>query len=191
MRSRHYGLNFYWNFHEDDFSQALAFEQAGIAKESSWGVSWLLHLSDSLMQADSAWIPVASQSQFGKLAGLKEFKRQTIATGFAVGGLATVYQLYATAMVGVGIASQNAVVSFENAPSEKAGDLGSYLTLRTGFGFNGQKNVFGVQFLADAVSTEIAQSKISGVSAEISLFYAYRFDGVKMPMADKVSSWLD
>lgn len=191
MRSKNYGLNFYWNFNEEDFSQSLAFEQSGIAKSSGWGTSWLLHLSQSQLLADAAWIPSTASAQFGKLAGIKELKRQSLASGFAIGGIATAKGFYGSLFFAAGLGYQKALAVYEASPAEELNHMGTYFSLRSGLGYNGEKNVLGLQFLSDSVNTPIGKANISGVSIELSIFYAYRFDGVELPMANQVSSWLD
>lgn len=42
LKTSNYGLNFFWNLHEDDFSKAVAFDQSGRQQSSAWGLSWLL-----------------------------------------------------------------------------------------------------------------------------------------------------
>jgi hypothetical protein len=191
MRSKNFGINLFWNFDEDDFSQALAFEQAGMAKSSGWGTSWLLHISESQIIADSAWIPSSSTNQFGKIAGLKELSRKSLATGFSLGGIATAKNIYLSAMLGLGFGYQNAIAIYENAEDEDLTHIGSYISVRTGLGYNGEKHSAGILFLSDSVNTPIGRANISGVSAEVSFYYSYRFDGVDIPLANTISGWLD
>ncbi|MFN7824890.1 MAG: DUF4421 family protein, partial [Pseudobdellovibrionaceae bacterium] len=106
MKTSNFGFNFYWNLHEKDYSQAVAFDQAGIQKGSGWGVSWLVHASDSRITADSPFIPSAATSDFGVLSVVKDVERQTLATGFGIGGIATWKNLSVTAFLAIGLGYQ-------------------------------------------------------------------------------------
>jgi len=191
MNSKNYGVNFFWNLNEESFSQALAFDQAGWPQQNDWGVSWLIHLSESTISGDSAFIPPAAASQFGSMAEVNGVRRQSLASGFGLGGLSTWNKFYATGMLSLGLGYQKAQLNYLNRDSDQFNNLGSYLSLRVGLGYNGEKNVFGLQMFNDVLNTPVGKGTIAGVSMSLHLFYAYRFNGVNLPLANKVSSWLD
>lgn len=86
IKSKNFGVNFFWSLHESDFSQAVAWEQLGWQERSSWGVSWLVHLSQNSIEADAVLIPSLAKASFGNLGSLKDFHSNTLATGFGLGG---------------------------------------------------------------------------------------------------------
>lgn len=192
IRSRNFGLNFLWSIHEKDFSQAIAFDQAGRQTGSGWGVSWLVHASDSRITGDREFLPTGTSAQFGVLSGIDDIHRKTLATGVGLGGIATTGSFYVTSFIGLGVGYQNLEVRIPDLSVDNTSDtVGAYSTVRMGLGFNGEKNVLGTQFIMNNVSSGIAGGEINGNTIELSLFYAYRFSGVSIPFLNPISGWLD
>lgn len=191
IRTQNIGFNFYWNFDEPDFSQAMAFDQSGFQTETNWGLSWLVHISRSSLTGDAPFVPAAASSKFGDLGNLTEIHRDTIATGPALGGMAVFGNYYLTGLLGVGAGYQRNNLEFQTLTDETKEGLGAYLTTRIGLGYNGEKHLFGSQILLDNVNTSMPNGELRGLDIELSLFYAYRFDSVNIPMANTVSAWLN
>lgn len=192
IRSRNFGLNFLWSLHEKDFSQAIAFDQGGRQTGSGWGVSWLIHVSDSRITGDSEFLPSGSSTQFGVLAGIDDIHRKTVASGVGIGGIATTGSLYLTGFLGLGVGYQTLEVRIPDLQVDNTADTaGSYSTIRLGLGYNGEKHILGSQFILNNVTSSFADGEINGNSLDLSIFYAYRFSGVNIPILNPISGWLD
>lgn len=192
IRSRNFGVNFLWSIHEKDFSQAIAFDQAGRQTGSGWGVSWLIHASDTRITGDREFLPSGSASQFGVLAGIDDIHRKTLASGVGLGGIATTGSIYATVFLGLGLGYQNLEVRIPDLNVDNTADtIGSYSTIRLGLGYNGDKHVFGSQTLLNSVNSNFSGGEVNGISIDLSIFYAYRFSGVSIPFLNPISGWLD
>ena len=192
LASSNYGFNFYWNKDNEHFSQAVAFDQAGVQDDSAWGISWLLHLSQSRIDnGGQTLIPDIGAKQFGSLAGFTGLKRQVVAIGMGLGGITTWSSLYATAFLGVGFGSQNADLEFYNQTASHSSNEGSYVSFRAGLGYNNPKYCAGVQLLSDSVITKFDQGQISGNLLEVKFFYAYRFGTIDIPPLNWASSFFN
>jgi hypothetical protein len=191
IKTSNYGLNFYWNLDDKDYSQAVAFEQAGRQKDSSWGLSWFFHGSRSQIVGESPFIPGTAASSFGTLASVDSVARTTGAVGIGIGGILTAMNFYMTGFVAVGPGLQYLSVKGDNIPEANSSVTGSYASARIGVGYNGEKNVVGLQLLSDGVTSKIAGGEINGSTLALSLFYAYRFDGVDLPVLNVMSGWVD
>ncbi|KYG64228.1 hypothetical protein AZI87_13375 [Bdellovibrio bacteriovorus] len=191
IKTRNFGFNFYWNLDEENFSQAMAFDQAGFQKESDWGLSAYFHASRNSIAAKEAFIPAASASQFGSLSDLDGMQRDTAGPGIAIGGIAVYQNFYATAFVGLGLGYQRVNLEYVVKDDETSESLGSFSTGRLGLGYNGQRHSAGFQVISDAVSTTIEDGNIESSNIELMVFYSYRFEGINIPPANEVSSWFD
>lgn len=191
ISTRNFGLNFYWNFDDKDYSQAVAFDQNGMQKDSAWGLSWLVHLSESSIAGDRAFIPSASASKFGYLSTLSGIKRSSLASGLGLGGIASWENLYFSTFIGLGLGYQKYKLQISDPEKELSERIGTYSSLRFGLGYNGPKHLFGLQMLVDSVASPIGLGQISGSTIDALAFYAYRFDGVDMPLANGISKLLD
>lgn len=191
VKTKNYGFNFYWNINDKDFSQAIAYDQMGTQKESAWGLSWLLHTSQSSIEGDTTLIPSSKSTDFGQIASIKHIMRTTIAGGFGIGGIAIWNNIYLAGLLALGLGSQNVSYQDDGTIEGKDSTAGTYVSTRIGIGYNGQKNIFGLQTLNDYVNTTILKSQITGSTTEFKFFYAYRFDGINIPPLNYISSWLD
>lgn len=191
VKTKNYGFNFYWNINDKDFSQAIAYDQMGTQKESAWGLSWLLHTSQSSIEGDTTLIPSTKSAEFGQIASIKHLMRTTIAGGIGIGGIASWSNIYLAGLLALGLGSQNVSYQDDGTIEGKNSTAGTYVSTRISLGYNGLKNVFGVQILNDSVNTTILKSQITGSTTEFKLFYAYRFDGINIPPLNYISSWLD
>lgn len=191
IKTKNYGFNFYWNINDKDFSQAIAYDQMGTQKQSAWGLSWLLHASQSSIEGDSELVPTSKASSFGQIATIKHIMRTSLAGGVGIGGIASWNNLYLAGLLALGLGTQN--ISYQDNTQVEGKDnvAGTYVSARLGLGYNGPKNVIGIQLLNDAVNTTILKGQITGTTTEFKLFYAYRFDGVNIPPLNYISSWLD
>lgn len=192
LQTQNYGLNFYWNVNDEDFSQAVAFDQSGVQKESAWGFSWLLHASESKIEdPEVAFIPSTASSSFGTLAPINSLRRQTYAAGVGIGGIATWAHLYAASLLAIGVGQQHATLQSPAGEPFSYDTTGTYLSFRFGMGYNGERNVLGIQLITDGVNTPVGKGEITGSQLELGVFYAFRFEGVNMRPLNWVSSWLD
>ena len=192
IRSRNFGFNFLWSIHENDFSQAIAFDQAGRQTGPGWGTSWIIHASDSKISGDSPFIPSGNHETFQDLADIDEVQRKTIATGITLGGITTYHSFYATGILGLGFGYQNLIVDSSDLNIRDTSDnFGTYSTFRMGLGYNGEKNVVGIQVLVDSVNSKYADGEINGSTLDVSVFYAYRFSGMNISLLNTASGWLD
>lgn len=192
LKTQNYGFNFYWNINDEDYSHAVAFDQSGQQKDSAWGVSWLLHYSQSKIEdKENLLIPSAASSDFGILSSIYGIKRETVAGGLGIGGIATWNHFYLTSFIGVGVGSQKADLIINGGNPLSYSTVGSYFTLRASLGYNGEKNVFGLQVISDGVNTPVGKGEITGNQLEVGLFYAYRFGGVNIPPLNGISALLD
>lgn len=191
IKTKNYGFSFYWNINDKDFSQAIAYDQMGTQKESAWGLSWLLHASQSSIEGDSELVPTSKASAFGQIASIRHLMRTTLEGGIGIGGIASFNNFYLAGLLALGLGTQN--ISYQdNSQSEgKDNVAGTYVSARLGLGYNGPKNVIGIQLLNDAVNTTILKGQITGTTTEFKLFYAYRFEGINIPPLNYISSWLD
>lgn len=191
IRTQNIGMNFYWNLNEEDFSQAMAFDQAGFQTADNWGLSWLLHGNHSLISGDTPFIPAAAASQFGKLAALRKLQRDTLAGGMAIGGIAVYGRYYLAGLLGGGLGYQRNELEYQSSSSENNEALGVYATARGGFGYNSEKYVMGLQVFMDEVTTSLPMGHLYGKNIELTVFYSYRFSDINIPVANAISSWLD
>lgn len=191
IKTKNYGLNFYWSQHEKDYSQAVAWDQAGIQENSGWGLSWLVHLSQTSIEANAALVPSISKSSFGLLGSLQQLQRTALASGVGIGGITTFRRFYLSGLFALGYGYQNLGADFVSLPSKSYDQSGVYTSLRLGLGFNGEKNVVSFQILNDSVQSTIANGQVIGNTIELSLSYAYRFGDVDLPFLNKASSYLD
>lgn len=191
IKTKNYGFNFYWNVNDKDFSQAVAYDQMGVQKQSAWGLSWLVHASQSSIEGQTELVPPAFAAPFGQLASIKHLIRNTLAGGVGVGGIASWQNLYIAGLLALGLGHQSLYYQDNTPDVGKEATTGSYVSARIGFGYNGSKNVLGFQILNDAVNTTLLKGEITGATTEFKLFYAYRFDGVNLGPLNYISSWLD
>lgn len=191
IKTKNYGFNFYWNINDKDFSQAIAYDQMGTQKESAWGLSWLIHTSQSSIEGDSALIPTNKASEFGQISSIKHIMRTTLVGGIGIGGIASWNNFYIASLLALGLGSQSISYQDTNSLDGKDNVSGTYVSARVGLGYNGPKNIIGIQILNDAVNTTILKSQVTGSTTEFKLFYAHRFDGINIPPLNYISSWLD
>lgn len=191
VRTSNTGINMYWSLDEERFSQAVAFDQAGLQTSSDWGLSWLAHLSQSTLEANSPLIPIVASNQFGALANLQHIHRNALAVGMAIGGIAQWNGFYITGLIGLGIAGQDINSQLAGEPDNQNQTGGTYVSGRVGLGHNGPKHVFGLQFLNDGVTTPLFQGEVQGTTVDLKMFYAYRFDGIDFPPLNPISAWLN
>ncbi|KHD89960.1 MAG: hypothetical protein OM95_00010 [Bdellovibrio sp. ArHS] len=191
IKTRNFGFNFYWNFDEDTFSQAMAFDQAGFQKKSDWGLSGYFHASRNSIAAKDAFIPAASATQFGTLSDVDGMQRDTAGPGVAIGGIAVYQNFYVTGFIGLGVGYQRVNLEYVVKDDEVSESVGTFSTGRLGIGYNGQRHALGLQVLSDSVSTTIEDGNIDGSNSELLVFYSYRFENVNIPPANTLSSWFD
>lgn len=193
LKTENYGMNFFWNLDDDKFSFATAFDQAGRQLRSAYGWSILGHFSQSKFDNnDQLLIPTSAAASFGSLAKIDEVSRVTLAGGGGFGAIIVFREtFYAAGLLALGLGYQDAHFKSIDGRQESKKDVGTYTTLRMSFGYNGQKHVVGLQFLAERVGSTIGEGEIGGTLLEPSLAYSYRFDSVSLPPLDTVSSWLD
>lgn len=192
IKTKNYGFNFYWNVNEKDFSQAIAYDQMGVQKSSAWGLSWLAHGSQSSIEGDSPLVPDSEFNNFGNLAQLKHLHRNNLAVGVGLGGILSWKNLYLAGLLALGLGSQNITYQMNDSTLNGSDNItGTYVSGRASLGFNGPRNVVGLQILSDSVTTSILKGEITGSSMEFKLFYAYRFDGVNIKTLNYISSWFD
>ncbi len=191
IQTKNYGLNFFWNIDDEHFSQAVSFDQAGRQKDSAWGLSWLFHGSQSEITGDSAFVPPTAAPQFGSLASLNSVKRSTGAVGLGIGGILTAFDFYATAFVALGVGSQLIHIKGTALAETSSSITGTYASARLGIGYNGVRNVVGLQLLSDGVTSAIANGEIRGNTLAVNAFYAYRFQDIDLPVLNRISSWFD
>ncbi|MCB0369119.1 MAG: DUF4421 family protein [Bdellovibrionales bacterium] len=193
IKTKNYGFNLYWNLDDKDFSQAVAYDQLGVQKESAWGLSWLLHASQSSIESDSTLIPDTSpiKSSFGSVADIKDLHRNSLAGGIGIGGILSYHNFYLASLFALGLGYQSFNYQTINSTGGSSTDTGTYASFRASLGYNGQKNIFGVQLLNDSVNTNILKGQITGVTTEAKIFYAYRFEGVDISFLNYLSSWFD
>lgn len=190
IRTQNWGATYYYSWHEPDFSQAVAFDQIVPAPKSGWGTSWFLHGSRSAIDASSPIIPSSATSQFGTLGDLEDLERSVVASGVALGGLATSHSFYVTGFLALGLGYQNLRAHFTTVGRKRISSLGNYNSLRFGAGYNGQTHVAGLQLIGDYLSTSLADGQIRGNTFELKFFYAYRFQDVRLGFLDSLSDWM-
>lgn len=191
IKTKNYGINFYWNLNEKDFSQAIAYDQMGTQKDSAWGLSWLIHASQSSIEGESQLVPQNAALSFGDLASITHLHRNTLATGMGIGGIASWSDLYVAALLAVGFGYQGLTYESVSLAPGKDSITGSYASGRLGLGYNGKKNIFGIQLLTDSVTSTLLKGEITGSAIELKVFYAYRFDGVNLGFLNYISAWFD
>ncbi len=186
IKTQNLGFNYYRSWREDDYSQAIAFDQLAPLTESGWGVSWVAHGSSSSLKGSTPFIPVPNANTFGALADLKKITQSTLAGGMAVGGMLAYEHVYLTGFLALGLGYQKFKAQFASLGSKESDSVGAYTSSRLGLGYNGKKHVTGAQFITDQVSTSLSGGNISGQSFELKIFYAYRFDGVDLPLVNSL-----
>lgn len=193
LKTQNYGMNFFWNMDDEEFSFAVAFDQAGHQHKNAMGWSLFGHASQSkITNGNQSLIPTSAAASFGSLANINDISRFTLAGGAGFGAILVFREkYYATGMVALGLGYQDAQFKSTNGSQENKKDVGTYSTLRMGAGYNGQKHVVGLQVLAERVGSTVGDGEIGGTLAELSLAYSYRFDSVSIPPLDVISSWLD
>lgn len=143
--SKNYGFNFYWNLNENDFSQAIAYDQMGIQTKSAWGLSWLIHGSQSSIEGQSELVPASVAPVFlfffGQMASIAHFHRNTLATGLGIGGIASLNNFYIATMFALGFGYQEITYESLTSPPGTESITGRYISGRFGLGHNGPKNV--------------------------------------------------
>ncbi|KYG67280.1 hypothetical protein AZI86_09780 [Bdellovibrio bacteriovorus] len=193
LKTQNYGMNFFWNLDDEEFSFAVAFDQAGHQRKNALGWSVFGHASQSkITNGNQSLIPASAAPTFGSLADITDINRFTLAGGAGFGAILIFKEkYYATGLLALGLGYQDAQFKSTDGGQENKKDLGTYSTLRMGAGYNGQKHVVGLQVLAERVGSNVGDGEIGGTLAELSLAYSYRFDSVSLPPLDVISSWLD
>lgn len=191
IKAKNFGFNFFWNFHEEDYSLMVAFDQGGNQKESGWGAFGLLSYTYSDIQGDTPFVPATATVRFGELGDLKGLTRRSFVAGTGLGGILTAGGFYATTFVAFGLGHQFITADHSLTGKETDNKLSTFVSFRSGLGYNGKNNVLGLQLIVDSTNVTISKGEVNSQTFEGSLFYAYRFDNVNIPPANWVSSWLD
>lgn len=191
LSTRHYGVNFIYNFHPEQYSRAVSFDQSGRQVRS--GGAWLasLGLHNHAFSANPQLIPGGVASKYGELATLQkgDILQASLSGG---GGFTWVFfeglTISGEVLLGYGLAYEN----FETETHyyrRTAGSLNSNVNLS--FGYNGRDNYVFMQVGADNYTYDLPDLSLRATSQQASFSYGYRFREMNVPVLNTVSGWLD
>jgi hypothetical protein len=192
IHTRNYTFNFFWNFNDEDFSLDAVFSQNNRHIASGWGYQGILSVAHQDISGNTSLIPSSASASFGKVGYLTSIQRINIAGGGSIGGiLASPKGWYAAALFGLAVGYQSYATKFQTLPDDNSTQTGGFISARLGLGYNGTKHVFGFQFINDATNSKISDGEINSLAVDGKVFYAYRWDGVDVPLFNWVSAWFD
>lgn len=170
----HYGGTVIYNFQPDNYSLAAAYSHA--QRQIVSGGSWLGYLSINRhsIKGDSPLIPTQWQAQMGSLGNLVSGTFDSISLGGGYGYTLTASGFYLTGLLIVGGGQQTQTVKYLSETKNKVIPI-SKISPRMGIGYNGDKNIFGLQWIIDQTTFPLDQGKINILTQEISLFIGHRF----------------
>lgn len=191
MSVRSYGFHLFWNFHEEDFSNDPAYGQSGRQVSSGWGAQALMIANHQVISADSAFVPSVAATSFGNIGTLKKIERTTLGLGGGLGGIAVYNSWYTAGLLALAFGNQSYRGEFSTLGADSGSLTGFFASVRLSLGYNGEKHVFGIQAINDGTGSQIQKGNISSSTIDSKVFYAYRWDGVDIPIFNFISSWFD
>ncbi len=184
------GATVYWDIDEDEFLQAIAFDQNGQQLKAATGRSLLLHVSDSTIQAGSALLPSTAHSNFPGLSYLKNVDRRQVIIGGSYGGIYPWDEWYVAALVSLGIGYNQSELVNSGIQNETNNSVGTIGTFRFSIGRSGKTHGFGLNTFTEDVTSNYSYGEVNSTRTEVSLFYSYNFEDVHIPVANQLSDWL-
>lgn len=184
-------FNWSYNFDYDDFDLAVGLNQSGRQLESGWARFLIASLNSSQISNSSSILPTAIRNNYGDFYNIREFRNTSANIGLGVGGTAVASSYYASAYFALGAGLQSIKTKSETEETTAKVLSGTYTSFRFSTGYNGIKHQLTIGLIADDFGTTILKSQINTTSLQGSLRYAYKWDGVDLPIANKISAWFD
>lgn len=183
-------FNLIQNLSPGQYSMPIALSQNGIQRKAGGSFLLLGSIGTTRISADSSLIPAAVQSQVGQIGNLKGLKTYSFLLG---GGYAYILPVdkryYVTAAVFTGYGLQRSRLDLTTLSKWETGPL-LRIGFRPGVGYNFGNHIAGIQIIVDSNTARLVDSQVQQSTFATSVFYAYRFQGVKLPLLSKISSYL-
>ncbi len=184
-------FNWSYNFDYDDFDLAVGLNQSGRQLESGWARFLIASLNSSQISNSSSILPTAIRNNYGDFYNIREFRNTSANIGLGVGGTAVATSYFASAYFALGVGLQSIKTKSETEETTAKILTGTYTSFRFSTGYNGIKHQLTVGLIADDFGTTVLKSQVNTTSIEGSIRYAYKWDGVDLPLANKISAWFD
>jgi hypothetical protein len=182
-----FGMNYFYNFREKDFSLNVAFDQGGRPKSPGWSYFLFGAAAHNDFKGESALIPSQVSSSFGDLSQVQGIDVNTATAGMGIGGMTNWAGLYFTGLLSFGFGYQEQKVASAGNIVENFAKTGYSSSLRLGMGFNSGNHLFTIQMLGDNVSATIKEGQISAVTWDFGVYYGFRWDGVNIPFLNPLA----
>ncbi len=183
-------FNLIQNLSPGRYSMPIALSQNGIQRKAGGSFLLLGSFGTTRISAAAPLIPTTHQNNSGSLGLLKGLKTYSLLIG---GGYAYILPIdkryYATAAVFAGYGVQRSRLDLTTTSRWETGPL-HRIGVRPGLGYNYGNHIAGIQIIVDANTARILDSHVQQATFTSSVFYAYRFQGVNLPLLSKISSFL-
>ncbi len=186
--SSKFGINYFHNFREKDFSLSLAFDQSGRPKSPGWSYFLFASAAHNDFKGESALIPSQVASDFGDMAQVQAIDANTATGGMGIGGLTNWGGLYLSGFLSFGFGYQDQKVITTSNVAETISKTGYSGSMRVGLGYNAGNHLFTAQILGDNVAAKIKDGQLNAITLDTGIFYGYRWDGVNIPFLNPLAS---